>query len=96
MMRLTGTLRHAASGAVVAGLLCSAAQAQQRYAGTVKWADERKGFGFIAPNDGGRDLIFLYSNLHGSTVFKEGQTVSYEIYFDPKIGAIEARNLQAR
>jgi len=48
--------------------------------GTVKWFDEKKGYGFITPEDGGKDLFVHYSNIVGDgfKTLHEGQTVEYE------------------
>jgi len=47
--------------------------------GTVKWFNEKKGFGFITPADGGEDLFIHHSNIvgGGSESLREGQTVEY-------------------
>lgn len=48
--------------------------------GTVKWFDEAKGYGFITPEDGSKDLFVHFSNIAGDG-FKsltEGTTVSFE------------------
>jgi cold shock protein len=48
--------------------------------GTVKWFSDDKGFGFITPDDGGRDLFVHYSGITGDGYrsLPEGQKVSYE------------------
>ena len=48
--------------------------------GTVKWFDEKKGYGFITPEDGGKDLFVHYSNItaEGFKTLEEGQQVEYE------------------
>ncbi len=54
--------------------------------GTVKWFSDDKGFGFIAPSDGSKDVFVHHSAVQGSG-FKsltEGQIVSYEVEQGPK------------
>jgi CspA family cold shock protein len=48
--------------------------------GTVKWFNSKKGYGFIRPQDGGRDVFvhFLAAERAGLATLKEGQTVEYE------------------
>ena len=54
--------------------------------GTVKWFSDEKGFGFIAPSDGTKDVFVHHSAVQGGG-FKslaEGQSVSYEVEQGPK------------
>jgi CspA family cold shock protein len=48
--------------------------------GTVKWFNEAKGFGFITPEDGSKDLFVHFSNIatDGFKTLTEGATVSFE------------------
>lgn len=54
--------------------------------GTVKWFNEAKGFGFIAPDDGSEDLFAHFSAIQadGFKTLKEGEKVSYEVTTGPK------------
>lgn len=49
--------------------------------GTVKWFNSEKGFGFIAPDDGGKDLFVHHSEIQvsGYASLDEGQKVSFEV-----------------
>ena len=49
--------------------------------GTVKWFNATKGYGFIAPEDGGKDVFVHITALHeaGLKGLEDGQKVSYEI-----------------
>lgn len=54
--------------------------------GTVKWFDGSKGFGFISPKDGSKDVFVHHTAIQGSG-FKnldEGQSVSFNIEQGPK------------
>ncbi len=54
--------------------------------GTVKWFNNSKGFGFIAPEDGGKDVFVHYSAIQsdGYKTLAEGQPVSYDTEQGPK------------
>ena len=54
--------------------------------GTVKWFDESKGYGFIAPEEGGKDVFVHYSAIEGKgfRTLAEGQRVEYEAKTGPK------------
>ena len=49
--------------------------------GTVKWFNPTKGYGFIQPSDGGRDVFVHISAVEraGLSLLNEGQAVEYEI-----------------
>jgi CspA family cold shock protein len=50
--------------------------------GTVKWFDASKGFGFITPDDGGKDLFVHHSEIQsggGYATLSDGQKVEYEV-----------------
>ncbi|UCC21425.1 MAG: cold-shock protein [Planctomycetota bacterium] len=49
--------------------------------GKVKWFNERKGYGFISPDEGGEDLFIHRSNVEtkGGGPLQEGQEVEYEV-----------------
>lgn len=50
--------------------------------GTVKFFNEEKGFGFIIPDDGGKDVFVHKSNINGSV--REDDKVEFEIEEGPK------------
>ena len=54
--------------------------------GTVKWFNDDKGFGFIAPEDGSADVFVHYSAIasKGFRSLQEGQRVSFEVVQGPK------------
>ena len=49
--------------------------------GTVKWFNEAKGFGFISPSDGGKDVFVHFSAIQGGgcKTLAEGQAVSFDV-----------------
>jgi len=47
--------------------------------GTVKFFNDGKGFGFITPDDGGKDVFVHVKGLQGGTQLTEGDKVSYEV-----------------
>ncbi len=49
--------------------------------GTVKWFNEKKGYGFITPDEGGQDLFVHHSSIEGEgfKTLRDGQTVEYEV-----------------
>ena len=49
--------------------------------GTVKWFNDAKGFGFIAPADGGDDLFVHFSEVQdrGFKTLQDGQQVSFDV-----------------
>jgi CspA family cold shock protein len=54
--------------------------------GTIKWFDEAKGFGFIAPEDGSNDVFVHYSCIEGKgfRTLAEGQKVEFDSKAGPK------------
>ena len=65
--------------------------------GTVKWFNETKGFGFIQPDTGGKDVFVHISAVEraGLRSLAEGQKVTYELTTDKRSGRVSADNLQA-
>ena len=65
--------------------------------GTVKWFNETKGYGFIQPDQGGKDVFVHISAVERSGMrgLVEGQKVSYELEADRRTGKESATNLKA-
>jgi CspA family cold shock protein len=64
--------------------------------GTVKWFNSQKGFGFIQPEDGGKDVFVHISAVEraGMSTLNEGQRVSFEVVADRRTGKSSADNLR--
>lgn len=64
--------------------------------GTVKFFNPAKGFGFIAPDDGGQDVFVHVSAIQNSrlSALNEGDQVSYEIEVDRRSGKVTAVDLE--
>ena len=64
--------------------------------GTVKWFNPTKGYGFIQPQEGGKDVLVHISAVEraGLTSLNEGQTVQYEI--ESNRGKESAINLKVK
>jgi CspA family cold shock protein len=65
--------------------------------GTVKWFNSTKGFGFIQPDDGGKDVFVHVSAVERSDLgrLNEGQKVGYELERDNKTGRESAVALRS-
>jgi CspA family cold shock protein len=65
--------------------------------GVVKWFNAQKGFGFIQPDDGGKDVFVHISAVEraGMSHLNEGQKLSFEVAADKRSGKSSAANLQA-
>ncbi len=64
--------------------------------GTVKWFNATKGFGFIQPDDGGKDVFVHVSAVEraGLRDLNEGQKLAYDIVADKRTGRSSACNLK--
>eukprot|EP01037_Dinobryon_pediforme_P028008 gene28008-31099_t len=64
--------------------------------GTVKWYNSEKGYGFIQPDDGSKDVFVHVSAIEqaGLPTLNEGQKVSYEMQADRRTGKSSATQLQ--
>jgi CspA family cold shock protein len=65
--------------------------------GTVKWFNYQKGYGFIQPETGSKDVFVHISAVEraGMSTLNEGQKVSFDIVADRKTGKSAAENLRA-
>lgn len=64
--------------------------------GNVKWFNETKGYGFIQPDTGGKDVFVHISAVEraGLRTLAEGQKISYEVEADRRSGKESAANLK--
>jgi CspA family cold shock protein len=65
--------------------------------GIVKWFNATKGFGFIQPDDGSKDVFVHVSAVEraGLSSLNEGQKITYELVADRRSGKMAADNLKA-
>jgi len=65
--------------------------------GTVKFYNEQKGYGFIAPDNGGKDVFVHATALERAGIhsLREGQKVSFDTQEDRRTGKIAVANIQA-
>ena len=65
--------------------------------GTVKWFNSQKGFGFIQPENGDKDVFVHISAVEraGMGTLNEGQRLSFDIVADSRSGKSAAENLRA-
>jgi CspA family cold shock protein len=65
--------------------------------GTVKFFNGQKGFGFIQPDDGGKDVFVHISAVEraGMRALNEGQKIAFDVVADRRTGKSSADNLQA-
>jgi cold shock protein len=64
--------------------------------GTVKWFNAQKGYGFIQPSDGSKDVFVHVSAVERSGMYelREGQKLEYELITDKRSGKASAGNLK--
>jgi CspA family cold shock protein len=65
--------------------------------GTVKFFDGQRGFGFIQPDGGGKDVFVHISAVEraGMRALNEGQKIAFDVVADRRTGKSSADNLQA-
>jgi CspA family cold shock protein len=64
--------------------------------GTVKWFNPQKGFGFIQPDDGSKDVFVHISAVEraGISDLREGQKIKFELTADRRSGKMSAERLE--
>jgi CspA family cold shock protein len=64
--------------------------------GTVKWFNATKGFGFIQPDNGGKDAFVHISAVERAGIDRliEGQKVQFDLVSDQRSGKLSAENLK--
>jgi cold shock protein len=65
--------------------------------GTVKWFNNQRGFGFIQPEDAGKDVFVHISAVEraGMSTLNEGQKISFDVVADRRTGKSAAENVRA-
>ncbi|MBX3487803.1 MAG: cold-shock protein [Parvibaculum sp.] len=65
--------------------------------GTVKWFNGQKGFGFIQPDGGDKDVFVHISAVEraGMSTLNEGQKIAYDLETDQRSGKVSAANLRS-
>jgi cold shock protein len=65
--------------------------------GTVKWFSDQKGYGFIQPDDGSKDVFVHIKQVEsaGMRSLNEGQKIAFDVVPNPKTGKSSAENLRA-
>jgi len=84
---------------VTRGFAASASTTEQGISGTVKWFNSHKGFGFIAPDDGGDDVFVHWSQVVSGDGFKslnDGETVTFDKQWDEQKGKWNGSNVDGK
>jgi cold shock protein len=76
---------------------CLAIRKDSMTIGTVKWFNTQKGYGFIQPENGDKDVFVHISAVERSGIgnLREGQKVSFDVERDARSGKVSACNLKA-
>jgi CspA family cold shock protein len=93
---MNGSCEIAPKRAACAAFVIKALEIPRMATGTVKWFNATKGFGFIQPQDGGKDVFVHISAVEraGLSTLNEGQRVEYEIVSNR--GKSAAENLKVK